>query len=128
MPRVVFGTVQDAAELGRALNYPWDKWAVFLHPAQRRVVEGDYSGPVRVYGSAGTGKTVVAMHRAVFLARGNPAARVLLTTFSRALTELLRRQIRRLVQSEPRLAERIEVEAIDKVGERLYRLGLARRT
>ena len=115
-----FRTVQDAAELERALDYPWDKWAVFLHPAQRRVVEGDYSGPVRVYGSAGTGKTVVAMHRAVFLARGNPDARVLLTTFSHALAEFLRRQIRRLVQSEPRLAERIEVEAIDKVGERLY--------
>ena len=116
-----FRTVQDSAELERALDYPWDKWAVFLHPAQRRMVEGDYSGPVRVYGSAGTGKTVVAMHRAVFLARGNPDARVLLTTFSRALAEFLRRQIRRLVQSEPRLAERIEVEAIDKVGERLYR-------
>ena len=116
-----FRTVQDAAELKRALDYPRDKWAVFLHPTQRGVVEGDYSGPVRVYGSAGTGKTVVAMHRAVFLARGNPDARVLLTTFSRALAEFLRRQIRRLVQSEPRLAERIEVEAIDIVGERLYR-------
>ena len=113
--------MQDAAELERALNYPWDKWAVFLHPAQRQVIEGDYSGPVRVCGSAGTGKTVVAMHRAVFLARGNPDARVLLTTFSPALAEFLRRQIRRLVQSEPRLAERVEVEAIDKVGERLYR-------
>ena len=58
-----FRTMEDAEELRRALDYPWEKWIVFLHPAQRRIVERDYRGPARVAGSAGTGKTVVALHR-----------------------------------------------------------------
>ncbi len=115
-----FRTVQDAAELERVLDYPWDKWAVFLHPAQRQVVEGDYGGPFRVCGAAGTGKTVVAMHRAVFLARAHPDARVLLTTISSTLAEFLRSQLKRLIRNEPRLAERVETAAIDTVGERLF--------
>ena len=82
---------------------------------------GDYSGAFRVAGSAGTGKTVVAIHRAVFLARTNPDARVLLTTFSKTLADALRTKLKRLIYNEPRLAERVEVEAIDAVGERLYR-------
>ena len=53
----------------RALESPWEKWIVFLHPAQREIVERDYNGPARVAGSAGTGKTIVALHRAVHLAR-----------------------------------------------------------
>ena len=60
-----FRLMTNVEELERALNYPWEKWAVFLHPAQRQVVEGDYNGAFRVAGSAGTGKTVVAIHRAV---------------------------------------------------------------
>ena len=75
---------------GRALDYPWEKWTVFLHPAQRQLVERDYSGPARVSGSAGTGKTIVALHRAVYLAGANPEARVLLTTFSDTLANALR--------------------------------------
>src|SRR2546421_2785985 len=94
---------------------------VFLHPAQRQWVEGSYSGPARVSGSAGTGKTIVALHRAVFLARSHPDARVLLTTFSETLANALRTQIRRLVSNEPRLAERIDVHAIDAIGARLYK-------
>ena len=75
-------------ELERALDYPWEKWAVFLHPAQRELVEKEYTGPARVSGSAGTGKTIVALHRAAFLARANLDARVLLTTFSDALAKV----------------------------------------
>ena len=116
-----FRLMTNAEELERALNYPWEKWAVFIHPAQRQVVEGDYNGAFRVAGSAGTGKTVVAIHRAVFLARSNPDARILLTTFSKTLAGALRTKLKRLIYNEPRLAERVEVDAIDAVGERLYR-------
>jgi len=63
-----FRLMGDLEELERALEYPWDKWTVFLHPAQRQWVERDFAGPARVCGSAGTGKTIVALHRAVFLA------------------------------------------------------------
>src|SRR6267142_3165372 len=77
-----FRVMTNVEELERALDYPWEKWSVFLHPAQRDLVQGDYNGPVRVSGSAGTGKTIVALHRAVYLARKNRDARILLVTFS----------------------------------------------
>jgi len=121
-----FRVMADADELALALEYPWEKWAVFLHPAQRYIVEKDYNGPARVSGSAGTGKTIVALHRAVHLARSNPDARVLLTTFSDTLANALRVKLRRLISNEPRLAERLEVHAIDGIGERLYEMHIAR--
>ena len=116
-----FRLMTNLEELERALDYPWDNWAVFLHPAQRQIVEKDYAGPFRVAGAAGTGKTIVAVHRAVFLTRTNPDARILLTTLSDTLADVLRMKLRRLIYNEPRLAERLEVEAVDTVGERLYR-------
>ena len=116
-----FRLMSNVEELERALDFPWEKWAVFLHPAQRQVVEKDHGDPFRVAGAAGTGKTIVAIHRAVFLARTNPDARVLLTTFSDTLADVLRPKLRRLIYNEPRLAERLEVDAIDRVGERLFR-------
>ena len=73
-----FRVMHNVEELQCALEYPWEKWTIFLHSAQRQLVERDYGGPARVAGSAGTGKTIVALHRAVFLARTNPEARVLL--------------------------------------------------
>lgn len=115
-----FRIMTDADELARALDYPWDRWTVFLHPAQRQLVDKDYSGPARVSGSAGTGKTIVALHRAVHLARQYPDSRVLLTTFSDTLANALRVKLRCLISNEPRLAERLDVAAIDVVGERLY--------
>ena len=121
-----FRLMGNVEELERALDYPWEKWAVFLHPAQRQIVETDYGGPFRVAGAAGTGKTIVAIHRAVFLARANPESRVLLTTISDTLADVLRTKLRRLIYNEPRLAERLEVDAIDRVGERLFRAQLGR--
>jgi len=115
-----FRMMGDLAELEQALAYPWDKWTVFLHPAQRQWVERDFSGPARVSGSAGTGKTIVALHRAVFLARKHPDSRILLTTFSETLANALRTKLRRLISNEPRLGERLEVQALDAIGERLY--------
>ena len=119
-----FRVMRDIEELTQALDYPWDRWSIFLHPAQRAIVERDYTGPARVSGSAGTGKTIVALHRAVHLARTNRNARVLLTTFSETLANALRDRLRALVSSEPSLAERVEVYAIDALGERLFKLNL----
>jgi hypothetical protein len=115
-----FRVMNDLDELERALSFPWDKWTTFLHPAQRQWVEREYSGPARVSGSAGTGKTVVALHRAVHLARRHPDARVLLTTFSDTLANALRQKLHRLIGNEPRLAERLEVKAMNSLGARLY--------
>jgi hypothetical protein len=117
-----FRVMHNVEELARALEYPWEKWPIFLHPAQRQWVERDYSGPARVACSAGTGKTVVALHRAVFLARTHPDARVLLTTFSDTLAQALRTKLRRLISHEPRLGEWLEVHAMNTLGRRLYAL------
>ncbi|MCK4764203.1 MAG: DEAD/DEAH box helicase [Candidatus Aminicenantes bacterium] len=116
-----FRVMNNIEELERALEYPWEKWTVFLHPMQKQLVEQDYSGPARIFGTAGTGKTIVALHRAVFLARQNPDARVLLTTFSETLANSLRTKLRRLIGSEPRLGERLEVNTINETGHRLSR-------
>lgn len=117
-----FRVMADSEELARALEYPWEKWTVFLHPTQRDVVERQYSGPTRVSGSAGTGKTIVALHRAVHLAKSHAEARVLLTTFSITLAKHLRQKLDRLTGDDVDLHERIAVRAIDEVGIDLYEL------
>jgi hypothetical protein len=119
-----FRVVNSPEELARALDFPWEKWTVFLHPAQRQIVERDFNGPARVSGSAGTGKTIVALHRAVHLGHANPNARLLLTTFSDTLANALRTKLRQLISNEPHLGERIEVHAMNSIGSRLYELNL----
>jgi mRNA-degrading endonuclease RelE of RelBE toxin-antitoxin system len=116
-----FRVMTNVDELERALDFPWEKWAVFLHPEQRQGVERDYNGPARVSGSAGTGKTIVALHRAAHLARVHSDARVLLTTFSDTLANALRTKLKRLLGNEPRLGERIDVYSLDAIALRLYR-------
>ncbi len=116
-----FRVMDNVEDLEQALAFPWDKWTIFLHPDQRQYVEADYSGPARVSGSAGTGKTVVALHRAVYLAKSNPEARVLLSTFSETLANALKEKLRRLIYNQPHLADQIEVYAMNELGERLYR-------
>ncbi|MFC3614761.1 3'-5' exonuclease [Lutimaribacter marinistellae] len=104
-----FRTMENLEELQAALEAPWERWSVFLHPAQREYVERDFNGPARVIGSAGTGKTVVALHRAVRLAQ-EPSSRVLLTTFNERLADRLAEKLPLLTNSSIR--ERIEVRAL----------------
>lgn len=82
-----FQVVEDDMQLQQMLQAPLEQWRVFLHPTQRQLVEHDWNGPVRVLGGAGTGKTVVAMHRARWLVRRvlQPGERLLLTTYTRNL-------------------------------------------
>jgi mRNA-degrading endonuclease RelE of RelBE toxin-antitoxin system len=116
-----FRVMSNVEELQRALEFPWEKWTVFLHPEQRQLVEDSFSGPARVSGSAGTGKTIVALHRAAHLARINPEARVLLTTYSDTLANALNVKMTRLLGHEPRLAERIDIYSLNAIGLRLFR-------
>ncbi len=119
-----FRVMTNVEELKRALEFPWDRWTIFLHPEQRELVEREYTGPARVSGSAGTGKTIVALHRAAHLARKEPEARVLLTTFSDTLANTLQTMLKRLLSSEPSLAERIDVYSLNAIGLRLYKAQL----
>ncbi len=115
-----FRVLTNVEELERALDFPWEKWTVFLHPAQRQYVERGYSGSARISGTAGTGKTIVALHRAVFLARKNPSSIILLTTFSETLASALSTKLERLTGNEKSIAERITVRSIGAVGEDIY--------
>lgn len=123
-----FRVMTNVEELQRALDFPWEKWTVFLHPEQRQWVERVYTGPARVSGSAGTGKTIVALHRAAYLARAHPDARVLLTTFSDTLANALHTKLKRLLGNEPRLAERIDVHSLNAIGLRLYKSQVGKAT
>lgn len=116
-----FRVLDNVEELERALDFPWEKWTVFLHPEQREWVEHEFNGAARVSGSAGTGKTIVALHRAVFLARKHPDSRVLLATYSEPLARVLKTKLRRLIGNEPRIAERIEIHSLPGLGLRLHK-------
>jgi len=110
-----FSVVADDEELERMLLAPLAQWRVFLHPAQRKLVENRWRGPTRVLGGAGTGKTVVAMHRARFLAERvftGEHDRVLFTTFSRNLAEDIRANLRTLCKEAA--FRRIEVINLDR--------------
>ncbi len=115
-----FRIMSNGDALERALAYPWEKWTVFLHPSQRSLVERDCSGPTRVSGSAGTGKTIVGLHRAVYLAHLYPQANILLTTFSPALANALGVKLERLVGSAGDIKDRIEVKAIHDIAQEHY--------
>ncbi|MBD2247519.1 UvrD-helicase domain-containing protein [Nostoc sp. FACHB-888] len=109
-----FRVVENEAELLEILAAPLEKWRVFLHPSQRRLVERDWKGPVRVLGGAGTGKTVVAMHRAKWLAENrftNSGDRILFTTFTRNLAVDIEANLRKICS--PETMRRIRVENID---------------
>ena len=92
-----FAFIEHDDELRRAIeDDDFAAWRVFLHPEQRRYATASYSGPFRLSGGAGTGKTVVLLHRARHLARQDPQARILLTTYTRNLAEAMRTDLRRL--------------------------------
>lgn len=110
-----FVVITDDLDLEAILAEPLARWRVFLHPSQRKLVERDWNGPVRVLGGAGTGKTVAAMHRAVWLARkfmAVPGKPVLFTTFTRTLADDVRSQIATI--TTPAEREKIEVVNIDQ--------------
>ncbi len=119
--------VADEDELRQALDYPWERWGVFLHPSQRAIVERSFAGPARVSGSAGTGKTVVALHRAVALARANSRTRVLLTTFSEPLARELAVKVRVLAPEAGGIVPRITVSDWAGIADELFQLTHGRR-
>lgn len=97
-----FALIEDNAELRRVLDGgDFEQWRVFLHPEQRMYATATYSGPFRLSGGAGTGKTVVVLHRARELARRNPNARIVVTTFTTNLADMLKADLKRL---DPELA------------------------
>lgn len=120
-------TITTEDELRLALDYPWERWSVFLHPSQRAIVERDFSGPARVTGTAGTGKTVVALHRAARAVQEDAGAKVLLTSFSRPLANALRAKLGVLLEAQPSLMSRVSVASFEDAAAELYQLLTGRR-
>jgi superfamily I DNA/RNA helicase len=109
-----FYVVDEAKDLAEVLNAPLDQWRVFLHPKQRKLVSMQANGPVRVLGGAGTGKTVVAMHRARYLAEevfNKKEDRILFTTFTRNLATDIQENLRKLCSVDA--LSRIDVVNLD---------------
>ena len=102
-----FIELTDDDLFNQALTGEFSKWKFYLHPSQRKLVEGQFNGSVKVSGGAGTGKTVAAIHRLKFLIEQfNPNRPVLFTTFTRSLTENLDRLISELGVSAARYSVR----------------------
>ena len=107
-----FVVVDGEDELRRIMAEPLEKWRVFLHPTQRKIVRKNYSGAARVLGGAGTGKTVVAMHRAKQLAsRLDSHQRILFTTFTANLAADIRENLKKICSLEE--LRKIEVIHLD---------------
>ena len=107
-----FVVIEGEVELRRIMAEPLEKWRVFLHPAQREIVHKEFSGPARVLGSAGTGKTVVAMHRAKHLAaKCDGRQRILVTTFTANLTADIQENLKKICTEEE--LKKIEVTNLD---------------
>jgi hypothetical protein len=121
-----FRVVENQEALALALDAPWEQWAIFLHPAQRGVVERTYNGPARTSGSAGTGKTVVALHRAARLAQ-QADGKVLLTTFSLPLANGLSRKLAVLLGENSPALRRVTVAPYRTVADELFQLAFGRR-
>lgn len=95
--KMQFAYIEDNEELRRIIDGgDFAAWRIFLHPEQQKYVDSDYRGAFRLSGGAGTGKTVVAIHRARRLTRDNPQARIVLTTYNRTLAEGLKADLKAL--------------------------------
>lgn len=110
-----FVVVTTDSEMAAILNAPLAQWRVFLHPLQRKLAVGDRSGPARILGGAGTGKTVLAMHRAKWLAQNRTAEgqKVLFTTFTRNLALDVAQNMKSLFADDAAI-NRLEVTNLDR--------------
>ena len=110
-----FYVVEGAQDLAEVISAPLEQWRIFLHPKQRALVQRNWNGPIRVLGGAGTGKTVVAMHRARYLAeevfRGS-GDRILFTTFTKNLATDIEQNLRKLC-TDDKAWTRIEVRHLN---------------
>lgn len=107
-----FVIVDGEEELQAIMQEPLEKWRIFLHPTQRKVVGKKFNGPARVLGGAGTGKTVVAMHRAKMLASSlNSDGKILFTTYTKNLAEDIKDNLRKICSAEE--MKRIDIINLD---------------
>ena len=106
----------EQALIDGQLAAPIEEWMTFLHPDQAKLVRRSFTGPSRIRGAAGTGKTVVGLHRAAYLARYRPAGKILVTTYVRTLPAVLKTLLTRLA---PDVADRVEFAGVHQFARRI---------
>ncbi|WP_241976299.1 nuclease-related domain-containing DEAD/DEAH box helicase [Cryobacterium algoricola] len=109
----------EAAILEGLLAPPIEEWMTFLHPDQAKLVRRSFNGPSRIRGAAGTGKTVVGLHRAAYLARSQADAQVLVTTYVRTLPAVLGNLLARMA---PDVADRVEFSGVHQFARKVLDL------
>ena len=110
-----FAFASSEEELNEIRKAALAKWRIFLHSSQRKIVRKDVKGPMKVLGGAGTGKTVVAMHRAKYLLERifvRPSDRILFTTFTKNLCDDIEMLLKSICPEE--VMSRIDVMNLDK--------------
>ncbi len=119
-----FWSPESEEAIRKAIQWDWQEWIIFLHPAQREAVERDLKGAIRIGGGAGTGKTVVAAHRTVWLANRYPSERILLTTFTGVLADSLKQRVEQMIG--PLYGTPIEVMNLHAVALRVFKQQMQR--
>jgi len=113
-----FYIVRDQEEFADILEQDMEKWKLFLHPQQEKLVHGNFKGPVLIEGGPGTGKTVVGMHRAVYLSEkffpSSKGSRILFCTFSKKLAGYINEKIIQLARQRG-IENNIEVRGVDQL-------------
>lgn len=113
-----FYTVDDLDELNQILDEGMEKWKLFLHPKQETLVKKDYNGPALIEGGPGTGKTVVGIHRSVFLSKNvyssKDGNKILFCTFSKKLASYIEKKIYQLAKQK-NVNNNIEVFGVDSL-------------
>ncbi len=108
-PSIDNGGVQELFQ--RVFRGDFEEWQLFLHPEQMPLTSRHWSGAARIRGAAGTGKTVIGLHRLAELARRYPDEKMLFTTYSRSLPDLLKKRYRNL----PMAPSNVEFANIDRI-------------
>ncbi len=110
----------DSEDIKSALSQPWEQWLIFLSYAQRRLVKANFKGSSKVFGSAGTGKTVVALHRVKFLIENQKIDKVALFTFSRVLTQDLKTKADLLLGESSDSRSKLHIDYLEGEASRIF--------
>ena len=109
-----FAFASSEEELNEIRKAALAKWRIFLHPSQRKIVKKNANGPMKVLGGAGTGKTVVAMHRAKYLLEKvfiAPSERLFFTTFTKNLCDDIEALLKTICSDS--IMSRIDIRNLD---------------
>ncbi len=117
-PNSIFSSEKDFENLMIALEKPWEKWLVFLDHSQSELVSANYNGSSKIFGGAGTGKTVIALHRAKYLIENMNDLKddsVALLTFSRVLSNDIEQKADLLLGPNSEIRKKLKIGYLEEI-------------